>query len=252
MNSILILDDDRAALDLLCHFLQQRTRAKIVSARFPTQAIQLASDYCFDFILVDVTIDYNGTQFGGLEVYRALLGRYGNSSMLAYSQYITDELLQRYSLPFNFIEKDTNLVEWVPRLENEFTRLRASQSCFVAMPFHPDLEPIFEAIRSSVESAGYKVVRVDQAAFTKSIVDLIFDEIRRSKFVIFVATQANPNVFFEAGFAIAHGKEVITLTDEFSKLPFDIRDRNAIAYGRNMSDLVNKLGARLAALTKVT
>ena len=37
-------------------------------------------------------------------------------------------------------------------------------------------------------------MRVDRKAFTRSIVETIFDEIRKAKLLIFVATDMNPNV----------------------------------------------------------
>jgi hypothetical protein len=251
MNSILILDDDRTSLDLITHFLGTKLSTKLVTTRFPTHAIQLASDSCFDLVLVDVTIDYNGTQFGGLEVYKALHSRYGNSSILAYSQYITDDLIQRYGLPFNFIEKDINLVEWIPKLVEQSEKLRNQQTCFIAMPFGPEFAEVFQAISISVAAAGYRPIRIDGQIFTRSIVDLIYEEIRRAKLVIFVATARNPNVFYEAGFAVALHKEVITVTDELSQLPFDIRDRSAIAYGKDMDLLQMALQEKLIGLTKV-
>jgi len=67
--------------------------------------------------------------------------------------------------------------------------------------------------------------------------------------MVFVATDQNPNVFYEAGFAVALRKEVITVTDHFDHLPFDIRDRNTIAYGNDLTLLGETLTAKLVALT---
>jgi len=250
IKSILILDDEQEALDLLAHLLRPHTAAKLVCTRFPTQAIQLANKHCFDIILLDATLNYNGSQFGGLEVYKTLNGRYGHSSLVCYSQYITDELLQRYGLPFNFVEKQANQVVWVEKLATELSEFRTRQSCFVAMPFGHDYDDLFEIIRSCIECAGYRCVRIDEQAFTKSVVEKIFEEIRKSMLVVFVACGSNPNVFYEAGYALALEKEVVTVTDQFDHLPFDIRDRNAIAYGTAPSSLKVTLTAKLNTLTE--
>ena len=249
IKNVLILDDEQSELDLIISLLQQHLPARMISTKYPTKALQLARDSYFDIILIDVTLSYNGTQFGGLEVYKSLLERYGNSSLVAYSQYITDELLQRYGLPFKFIEKDVNRVEWIQKLTSQLVELRGHQSCFVAMPFQRDYDELFSVVRSSINSAGYRCVRIDQHTFTQSIVDKIFYEIRNSKLMVFVATDQNPNVFYEAGFAVALRKEVITVTDHFDHLPFDIRDRNTIAYGNDLTLLGETLTAKLVALT---
>ena len=80
-------------------------------------------------------------------------------------------------------------------------------------------------------------------AFTQSVVDRIFDEIRKSKLVVFVASGQNPNVFFEAGYAIALRKEVVTVTDRF--------DRHAIAYGNDPKSVETALMKKLASLTEI-
>ena len=216
---------------------------------FPTKAIQLAQDMYFDIIIVYVTINYNGTQFGGLEVYKSLVGRYGNSSIIAYSQYINDELLKMYGLPFNFIEKSSNLVVWARVLADELARLRQRQTCFVAMPFGDKYKKLYDVIKAELELAGYRSIRIDEVAFTKSIVDAIFDEIRKAKLVIFVAVDRNPNVFYEAGYAIALGKEVLTITDFFDHLPFDVRDRNAVSFKGDPLSLTGVLVDKINALT---
>lgn len=202
-------------------------------------------------VLLDVTISYNGTQFGGLEVYKMLTHRYGASSILAYSSYITDDLLKNYGLSLNFLEKDIDMFKWAPKLSAELRALRKQQSCFVAMPFDPAYTELFRTIKSCVEAQGYQCVRIDFQAFTKSIVEKIYEEIKRAKLVIFVAAGQNPNVFYEAGYAIALEKEVVTITDTFGKLPFDVRDRSALAYGSDYKSFKRSLSQRLSSLTNI-
>jgi CheY-like chemotaxis protein len=249
IKSLLILDDDQEMLDLVENLVKPILNTNSITTRFPTRAIQLAEQLYFDFVLLDVTISYNGSQFGGLDVYKILRQRYGDASIIAYSQYINDELLQRYGLPFNFSEKDTNMVLWVKRLTEEMLKLRNQQTCFVAMPFGSKYRELYRAIRLSVEGSGYRCIRIDERAFTQSIVTKIFTEIKKAKLIIFVATDKNPNVYFEAGYAVALGKEVITVTDKFENLPFDIRDRNAVSYVDDPKTLQSVLIERLSSLT---
>lgn len=248
IRNVLLVDDDQHSLMLYADLLRRRLRASIHTTRYPTQALQLANDKLFDFIIVDVTIDYNGTPFGGLELYRALLDRYGSSSLLIYSRFITEELLKRYAEPFNFIESGGSPIKFVENLASTLMKMRRQQKVFVAMPFDKELDAVWATIDACLTRTGYTGIRTDREQFNASIVDKIFREIREAKLVVFVATGRNPNVFFETGFALALKKEIITVTDSYRNLPFDVRDRNAIEYGRGGAQLVRELGKRLAGL----
>jgi hypothetical protein len=58
-------------------------------------------------------------------------------------------------------------------------------------------------------------------------------------------------VWFDTlAYAVALKKEVITLTDRHENLPFDIRDRHAIAYASDIASARKQLAAKLDALTK--
>ena len=170
INSILLVDDDEDSLDLYAHLLKERLSAEIVTTRYPSKALKLSNNHFFDLVIIDVTIDYNGTPFGGLELYKSLMGKYGDSSLIIYSQYITDDLLKQYDYDFNFIERGTNPIRFVDKLVGMMDTLRRKQSCFVAMPFHKSYIPIFRAIEMCVKRASYRCIRIDQQSFTKSIV----------------------------------------------------------------------------------
>ncbi|HEV7474087.1 MAG TPA: response regulator [Pyrinomonadaceae bacterium] len=247
----MIVDDDEGALDLYSHLLKEQVKAHIMSTKFPSAALKLAHTHFFDLILIDVTMNYNGTPFGGLELYKSLVGRYGDSSLIAYSQFITDDLLKQYEYDFNFFERGTNPVKFIERIVGLLDSLRKRQSCFVAMPFNKMYDPMFQIIKECIERVHYRCVRVDQQHFTKSIIEKIFTEIASAKLIAFLATDQNPNAFYECGYSIALRKEVITLTDVFKNLPFDIRDRNAIAYGKDMRKLRRELLNKLNNLTNI-
>ena len=200
---------------------------------------------------MDVTLDYHGGPFGGLELYRNILPRYGDSSLIAYSARVTDTLLKQYDYDFNFLDRHADPVEFSRQLIEKITRLGSRQSCFVAMPFSPQHEVLFATISTALTDVGYKPIRTDQQSFTRSILDEILDSIRKSKFVIFVTTDLNPNVFYECGYAVALGKEVVTITDSFAALPFDIRDRNAISYSGGLDKLLPDLVQRIRGITQV-
>jgi CheY-like chemotaxis protein len=252
IQSVLLIDDDPDALKLHLELLRRGLKATVVPSRFPTQAIRLAETHFFDIILIDVSMNFRGSLYGGLEVYKALSGRYGCSSLIAYSEKVTDELLKSFDYAnFNFIEKGRNPLHFVEEVIARMNSLRSAQSCFIAMPFSSKYDRVHAGISKCIRRMNYDAIRIDQTHFTDSIVQRIFDGIIKAKFVIFLATDKNPNAFYECGYAVALKKEVITLTDSHASLPFDIRDRHAIAYGRDFSHALKQLRTKLAKLTRV-
>lgn len=248
-KTVLLLDDNQELLEMYGSLLKKKTKSEIILANLPTQAATLATERLIDIIILDVTIDYQGSPFGGLDLYKSLLSRYGRSSLLAYSQYITDDLLKLYNYNFNFIETKANTLKFIDSIYKKIVSLRKRQTCFVAMPFNKKYNRLYKTIKKCVENCFYKCIRVDQQVFTKSIIDKIFQEIEDCKFVIFSATDQNPNAFYECGHAVALDKEVITITDSYKNLPFDIRDRNSIEYKNDLKYLEIKLVERIHKLT---
>jgi CheY-like chemotaxis protein len=251
IQSVLWVDDDEASLNLYVRLMSGRLRIRYTPVKYPGVAIKLAQQHFFDIIVVDVTMNYNGTPFGGLELYKSLIGRYGTSSLLAYSQFITDDLLKQYEYNFNFCERGVDHLKFVKDLSLKIDSMRKQQTCFVAMPFERKYESVYQAIEQSVGECGYCCARVDRQHFTKSIIEQILDQIKEAKVVIFLAAGKNANAFYECGYAVALGKEVITVTDHFTNLPFDIRDRNAIQFGTNLKLFKSQLVDRLKNLTHV-
>jgi len=247
-QQILWVDDEDGQLRLYSHLFSQQTPSRIQTTRFPTEALVLAENKLFDVIVIDVTIDYNGSPFGGLELYRQLVSRYGTDSLLVYSKFITEELLKRYSYPFNFVEIGDDAVGFAQKIAHRVLELRKRQRCFVAMPFGKEYEPIWRVVHRVVKAASFEPLRIDRERFNNSITERIFLELREAKMVLFVTVAQNPNVFYEAGFAHALGKEIITVADDYSSLPFDVRDRNAIAYGGDLRRLERLLGSKLRRL----
>nr|WP_320142648.1 hypothetical protein [uncultured Cohaesibacter sp.] len=252
INSVLVLDDEQTSLELIEMILKSSLEVDtVVLTKFPSEAVKLANIHFFDLVLIDVTLQYKGSPFGGLEVYSELAPRYGKSSLLAYSSYVTDDLLKKYDFPFNFCEKLPNAGSFRDVLKSSLQSLRERQSCFVAMPFSDEYNGLFKSIKSAIQSQGYRCIRVDEEHFTQSIVDKILDEIIKCKLVVFVASGNNPNVFFELGYSVALRKEVVSITNSHSNLPFDIRDRNAISYNTDLKYLQESIRNRIYALTIV-
>ena len=104
---------------------------------------------------------------------------------------------------------------------------------FVAMWFHPSITPLYiQAIEPSIRDAGYNAERMDFVEHTDSITDRMLGDIRRAKFLVADLTEQRPNVYFEAGFAMALGKRVIfTVRDDQRKeIHFDIQQYSYITW----------------------
>lgn len=251
LSSILLVDDDSNSLKLYTKLLSELTDARITSTRYPIEALKLAQDNFFDMCLLDITIPFNGSIYGGIDLYLQLRGRYGAHSLLVYSQFITDDLLQRYQCSFNFIERGHDSLKFIDDLCCKMLDLRKQQACFVAIPFSDDYNALYTCINRGILDAKYVPIRLDHLSFTESIIEKMMQQIKDAKVVVFVSTGRNPNTFFECGYSVAQGKEVVMITDYYSNLPFDIRDRNAIAYGKTVDSVTRKLADRLIKLAHV-
>ncbi len=123
-------------------------------------------------------------------------------------------------------------------------------ACFVAMASDPKLSPLYdECIQPVVSGLGFTVIRVDRVEHNGNINDLIIAELRRCQFLIADFTFQRYGVYFEAGYAMALGREVVFTcrADEFTKgVHFDTRPYNHIRW-TEPSDLKDPLRSRILA-----
>lgn len=107
---------------------------------------------------------------------------------------------------------------------------------FCAMWFKEDITPIWtEAISPAIAAAGYHPIRIDEVNHNNRIDDEILAQIRRSRFVVADFTGDRGGVYFEAGFALGLGIQVIwTIREEDLKgVHFDNRQYNFLQWSLN-------------------
>lgn len=124
-----------------------------------------------------------------------------------------------------------------------------SKTAFVAISFAPEMKEIREAIRSAIETAGYIPRIMDEVEHNHQIVPEMLYEIRQSKFTVAELTGHNNGAYFEAGYALGLGKEVIQLCrrDAFEKDGhFDVKQVSTILW-ENTDQLKNGLIKRIRA-----
>lgn len=127
---------------------------------------------------------------------------------------------------------------------------RTSSRVFVAMPFDPSMNKVFdEGIAPAIVECGYRPERVDRQEFTNRIDDEIVARLRDARFVVADYTGQKAGVYFEAGFGLGAGKTVVSICqkEELSALHFDTRQYNMIDYS-DVTELRTRLKNRILAV----
>jgi nucleoside 2-deoxyribosyltransferase-like protein len=129
---------------------------------------------------------------------------------------------------------------------------------FVVMQFAEPYDTFYrEVIEKQAKASGFDVFRIDEKAGPGVIFQDIQREIEQAEVVIAEITPANPNVFYELGYAHALGKPTILLAQRGAQLPFDIRSYRVVFYNdtiggkaeveRNLSSHLQAISGRLSA-----
>lgn len=135
-----------------------------------------------------------------------------------------------------------------------------SKQAFVAMWFDPSMEDAFQnGFVKAIEAAGYKALRIDKKEHNNKIDDEIVAEIKRSRFIVADFTSATAKdtgeiiarggVYFEAGFAMGLGIQVIwsCRKDLIDKVHFDTRQFAHVIW-ETPADLEKSLLNRIRAV----
>jgi hypothetical protein len=103
---------------------------------------------------------------------------------------------------------------------------------FLIIPFSPEFEDIYQAVRQAVDEANHTLIRADELSGTGHITSQIRDTIKTADIIIADVTNANPNVMYEFGFAQSLEKPVITICQKGEPIPFDLNRRPILLYDR--------------------
>jgi len=101
---------------------------------------------------------------------------------------------------------------------------------FVAMEYREPFDTFYREVIKPQAEKLYEVVRIDEKSGPGVIFQDMQREISQSDIVIAEITPANPNVFYELGYAQALGKPTILLAQRGGKLPFDIASYRVVFY----------------------
>lgn len=111
-----------------------------------------------------------------------------------------------------------------------------------------------DTFANAIRDAGLEPYRVDQDPKVSIPIQDIEIGIRDSRICFAEITLDNPNVWFELGYAIAAGKEVVMVcsTERTTKFPFDVQHRSIIRYSsdsaRDFDVLRKQISTKIKAI----
>lgn len=112
--------------------------------------------------------------------------------------------------------------------------------CYVLMPFAKKYTLVFETIKKALR--GIMVCkRADELRIGKPILSSILHGIGTAELIIADLTDTNANVFYELGLAHTRTRNVLLLTQNINKVPFDLRGFFCHEYSVNSQYSLNKL-----------
>ena len=124
-----------------------------------------------------------------------------------------------------------------------------SKTAFIAMSFADDMKAVRTAIKEAISDAGFVPRVMDEIEHNHQIVPEMLHEIRQAKFVVAELTNHNNGAYFEAGYALGLGKDVIQVCkkDSFGQDGhFDVKQVNTVLW-ESVDDLKSALLNRIKA-----
>lgn len=180
-----------------------------------------------------------------------------NNEILRQIRFICDYITQNeyadiniYSshLPFPYqiilSPKGWQRVDDVQKEENQ-----NSKYVFVAMSFKTEMHTVRDAIKAAITESHFIPRIMDEIEHNHQIVPEMLSEIRKSRFVIAELTGHNNGAYYEAGYALGFGKEVIHICnkDQFGQDGhFDVKQVNTVLWDTE-EELKDKLIKRIEA-----
>lgn len=104
---------------------------------------------------------------------------------------------------------------------------------FIVMQFTPPYNELYDHVIKPVceePGIGLETLRADEEYGPGIIIADVARQILESKLVIAEISPANPNVYYEVGFAHALGKPTILIAEGPTKLPFDVSPFRVLFY----------------------
>jgi hypothetical protein len=120
----------------------------------------------------------------------------------------------------------------VPSPKGEIDTVREFlDTCFVLMPFGEWFDRYYKDIYvPATKEAGFEPLRADSLFNSGSVIEQVWQQIRKAKVLLADLTGKNPNVFYELGLAHAARKPVVFVAGSIDDVPFDVRHLRVVTY----------------------
>lgn len=126
--------------------------------------------------------------------------------------------------------------------------------CFVIQPFDKGVfdKRYADVIAPAIRATGLEPYRVDEDPRVEIPIEEIENGIRQSRLCLAEITTNNPNVWFELGYALACGKNVVLICaeDREGKFPFDVQHRTILPYKTESSSDFNQIKGQISERIK--
>lgn len=170
--------------------------------------------------------------------------------------FMDDIYILDYVLPFNLFPRQIGI--WCSSFGQivikSFKVKTNLAKAFVIMPFKSPFNEFYEKIIKKVcNDLNIDIKRGDELISTHVVMQDIIRNIYESNFIIAEVTEANPNVYYELGYAHALNKPVILLAKRDTQIPFDISHYRVIYYYDRIifkDEMEKQLKAYLQSITK--
>lgn len=126
-------------------------------------------------------------------------------------------------------------------------------TCFVMMPFGDWFDRYYQEIYiPAIREAGFEAVRADELFSTGTVVEQIWEQVKKAKVLLADLTGRNANVFYELGLAHAAKKPVVFTAPTRDDVPFDLRHLRVIEYETREPEWADKLRRNVTEYLKNT
>ena len=113
---------------------------------------------------------------------------------------------------------------------------REVPKAFVVMQFSSPYNELYEdVIKEVCEDLNLSVIKGDESYGPGLIIADIIKQIEESKIIIAEISSANPNVFYEVGYAHALRKPTILIAERETELPFDVSPFRTLFYENSIA-----------------
>src|SRR4051812_11300087 len=118
-------------------------------------------------------------------------------------------------------------------------------TCFVIMPFDTAFDGVYQLVRevipSAIPNSNIRCVHLKDSYAAGRITDDIVEGITKASFCLADVSDANANVMWETGYAMAAGKPTILIRQPGRPVPFDLTSHRIHEYSTSQLDELRKL-----------